>query len=303
MLRSLAIALLVCAALAPAAQAAPRNGPIYYSDGSALWKVSPHGSNHERVRMQFFHSQLAFSPNGLKLIGVSGGLTVFDLADGWKTHDLPISGDWWGRPAWSPNGRQIAFSKCERSEFTDIDECVRYGVYRMRSNGSRVRRVAQGKDPTWSPDGRSLVFLHQLRERDRYGNPCNGLYTVHANGRQLRPVLPNPPRCTFGYDAPYYPSWSPDGRRVLFFNRGNVFTVRPDGSRVRRLVPAPRGSFITDGRWSPDGRRIAYSVGWGGARTEDSGIFVAKSSGGLGRRVAAVDAPGSIAWQPLASHP
>lgn len=303
MLRGLAIALIAGAALAPAAQAAPRNGAIYYADGSELWRVHPNGSGAERLASEFHDDQFAFSPAGSRLIGVSGGMTIFDASDGSPIGSIPVTGDWWGRPSWRPNGREIAFSRCERSIFTDIDECVAYGVYRVRPDGTHLRRIAQGRDPTWSPDGRSLLILRRLKDRDPAGNDCYGLFSVRADGTRTHRLLPRSPRCPFGFSWPYYASWSPGGQRVLFIRDGNLWTMRTDGSQRRRILKPPRGFTIRDARWSPDGRRIAYSVFHRTTATNQGGIYVAKPSGGLGRRVAVVHQfPGDLAWQPIASR-
>ena len=51
-----------------------------------------------------------------------------------------------------------------------------------------------------------------------------------------------------GGDSSVNPAWSPDGRKIVF-NRGELFTMRADGSRPRTVLP---GSF--DGHhpdWQP----------------------------------------------------
>jgi len=63
--------------------------------------------------------------------------------------------------------------------------------------------------------------------------------------------------------AIYYsvPSWAPDGRTIAFeSNRDGeaaVYTIRPDGSRLRRLTPS--GALGEQPNWSTDGRFLVYT--------------------------------------------
>jgi hypothetical protein len=68
------------------------------------------------------------------------------------------------------------------------------------------------------------------------------------------------------------PSWSPNGRRLAFTRDGAVYTVRVDGLDERRLASGAHPA------WSPDGRRIAFdrdgrvlSVRWYGGGLRDAG--------------------------------
>lgn len=50
-----------------------------------------------------------------------------------------------------------------------------------------------------------------------------------------------------------FPRWSPDGTRIAFSRGGYVWTMTATGADKRRLFPGSRAS------WSPDGRSMAYS--------------------------------------------
>ena len=72
---------------------------------------------------------------------VWGNLWTAD-ADGTHRAQLVAAAD---DPAWSPNGRRIAFTRAG-------------SVYTVRADGLDERKLAQGANPDWSPDGERIAF-------------------------------------------------------------------------------------------------------------------------------------------------
>lgn len=151
--------------------------------------------------------------------------------------------------AWSPDGREIAFSS-RRLEPNDPEGNARASdIYLMDADGSEPRRVtrdeARDSWPDFSPDGRELAFVS-----DRDGNA--EIYRVRTDGTHLVRITHSP-----GQDG--FPDWHPDGSRILFESRdrdgfSGLFTMTADGTDVRLLVVGMRGA------WSPDGSRIAFGA-------------------------------------------
>ena len=89
--------------------------------------------------------------------------------------------------------------------------------------------------------------------------PRNGsaIYVLDADGSNFRRITPL--RLNAGS-----PDWSPDGKRIVFNSSYEgqsaveIYTVRPDGSGLKRVRKEPKKSFSFEPVWSPNGKRIAF---------------------------------------------
>jgi TolB protein len=164
-----------------------------------------------------------------------------------------------GNAQFSPNGEKIAYETCDGLN-SQIELINRDGT------GHRVLVPAVGFDarsaaePTFSPDGRRVLFT-------RYAGAGAGqtdLWTVRLDGTGLREL-------THTRASEENPAWSPTGRIIVFAKNGGLFTMRPDGSRVRRLT-----RFGGRPAFSPNGHLIAFTRRYG-ARL----YVIRPNSGGL----------------------
>lgn len=97
------------------------------------------------------------------------------------------------------------------------------------------------------------------------------------------------------HDDAEAPDWSPRGRLLAFVRRGDIYTIHADGSGLRRLVP---GEHIRSVVWAPDGRRLLF---W----RDGSALSVAASGGPLRRVVSSnvADPEQGDAGFDVAKHP
>jgi Tol biopolymer transport system component len=188
----------------------------------------------------------------------------------------------------SPDGRRIVFTSLKDG---DLD------IYTMNVDGSDVRRLTNtpGYDggPWWSPDGTRIVYrahhpadsaqLADYRRLLALGmvRPSRvELFVMNADGT-------NPRQVTRLGGANFGPSWTPDGRRLIFSSNhqsprsGNfdLFLVDAEANlagpgNVEQVTFTP----VFDGfpMFSPDGRRLLWASNRHSVKPTDTNLFVAE---------------------------
>jgi Tol biopolymer transport system component/DNA-binding winged helix-turn-helix (wHTH) protein len=141
-----------------------------------------------------------------------------------------------GEPAWSPDGRRVAYTSDRGGNFDIWIQPI--------SEGSAIQvtsSAARDWQPSWSPDGHHVAFRS---ERDG-----GGIFVVPAQGGPERRLS------TFGYE----PRWSPDAARILFWDSVNAYIVGLDGAAPSKVAADVLSGFVGRFRmnWHPDGRRIS----------------------------------------------
>lgn len=160
-------------------------------------------------------------------------------ADGHNAHEIAASSQPIMSPAWSPDGRRIAYVSFEGR---------RSAIYVQTLATGKRQRVAHWRGingaPAFSPDGRKLALT-----LSKDGSP--DIYILDLTSRQLRKI-------THSYAIDTEATWSPDGRYLVFTSdrggRPQLYKIPLQGGRAKRLTF--RGDYNARARFSPDGRKL-----------------------------------------------
>jgi eukaryotic-like serine/threonine-protein kinase len=154
------------------------------------------------------------------------------------------------QPAFSPNGEQIAF----RSEREGG------GIFIMGATGENARRVSDfGFHPSWSPDGKEIVFSSAgfIEPNDRIGD--GQLWIVNIASGEKRKIETT--------DA-VQPAWSPSGARIAFWgiNDAGIRDIKTVSASGGEAVSVTDDAFLDwNPVWSPDGKFLYFSSNRGGS--------------------------------------
>lgn len=153
---------------------------------------------------------------------------------------------------WSPNGKQIAYTRSEITAGTP--RRMTSDIYVSKPDGTDARRLTESTEnesfPAWSPDGKRIYFGSGpagSREQD--------IRWIGVDGKGLTAVIKAP-----GRDGA--PDISPNGKKIVFNSERDgdlpqIYVANIDGSDQTRLTDDDKVAFYNP-VWSPDGKKIVY---------------------------------------------
>jgi Tol biopolymer transport system component len=228
-------------------------------------------------------------------------------------------------PAWSPDGRQIAFIS---------NRTGAWQVYIMEADGSNQSQVTNTDKnvnyPEWTVDGGGIYYslddtkgssihlIHpdgtndrvllqsQTGESNRYPNPSpdgkkivfsrfggdqdSGIWVMNADGTGLRLLQTGPL---------HYPVWSPDGKLIAMDGepagcKFDIYVMDADGTGLHAVTDHPDGcgAYNKKPSWSPDGSQILFASQFHVEETQRFDLFIINSEGSNPRQVTHVNGGG-----------
>ena len=168
----------------------PDGRRIAFARNGALYVINANGSSARRLTTDVQVDGVSWSPEGTTIAfgtsyGYEGSIELIDRAGGesWA----PLRGEEDDRsPDWSPDGRSLVFGRttwlCERCDVKEI--------WLSRADGTGLRKLGDGEDPAFAPDGTRVVAT----------SPGYGLSILDLAGRSR--LLPGTRTATA-------PAWQP----------------------------------------------------------------------------------------------
>jgi len=266
---------------------------IYYvklgGGNKEIWEMDYDGANQHAIthlgtvsvspRVAPDNSRIAFSTLGREGFQIH----MYSLLLG-RMVNFPTSGGASFSPAWSPSGKDVAYSSTRSgtpsiwitdsngnlarrvTSFKGGDVSPVYNpktgaqiawisgrtglpqLYIMDTDGANVSRMTDGgyaSSPSWSPNGQFIAFAWNRK----YGPGAPGgqdIYVMEVATKRWIQLTHDGGRCDF-------PSWSPDGRHIVYANSADgkddhmkVWTMLADGTQKRALT----GSGADMPNWS-----------------------------------------------------
>jgi TolB protein len=256
---------------APATRSASQSvgGLLFVRQGALpgsydVWIANPDGKGQrDLTRDRASDSDPDWSPDGRRIVYASmplrcqGSACQRDLyvidRDGTNRVRLTRTSQDEGDPDWSPDGASIAYTRSDGARFR---------IWVMRADGSGQRQLTKdsGFAPDWAPDGHRVLFIggdYRLRTLSADGSAGrrisdigpvrtarwspdgtrialtahDAVWIVNANGTGLHHIR----------QSAAYPSWTPDGRHLVFISYASAATGGPE---LRRMDTEGRNEVV-----------------------------------------------------------
>ncbi|HEX6628899.1 MAG TPA: hypothetical protein VF105_13175 [Gemmatimonadaceae bacterium] len=205
----------------------PSKGYVWRLDPFDIYTARPDGSGRRRLtNFGVYTAEGVLSPDGRKIVFTSlkdGDLDIYVMnADGSGVRQLTHQLGYDGGPWWSPDGKRIVY----RANHPETPEAIatykdllaqrlvrpnKMDLWIMNADGSDQHQItrlgAASFGPSWTPDGRKIVFSSNHHTDPKLGN--FDLFLINPDGSGLEQVT-----TAATFDG--FPMFSPNGKKLVW---------------------------------------------------------------------------------------
>lgn len=246
----------------------------------------------ERKLFEITGNTVAWSPDAKWLVfgdGKPASLYLYSVVSGERKRLTTAPSDSLGDdfPAFSPDGRRLAFIRAMSDPATDIYTLSLTNQFQPAGEPVKLSKTGKFSPLAWTADGRDLVF-------SEYGNSIvDNFWRLRANAGAVPALVMS--------DGGIAPAISRPGNRLAFAREitdNNIWRA-PTGGQARKssavpLIASTRSDQV--GRYSPDGKQIVFVSD----RSGQSEIWLANADGTNQIQLTSLprDQAGSPSWSP-----
>jgi Tol biopolymer transport system component len=246
------------------------------ADGSHSYRLTKEKGDPSTPKGLFFQVQPAWSPDGRKIAFSSG-------RDG-TPHIFVMNADGTGtvRVTDTAKGDEMPSWSADGKRIVFSREGA---IFEAQVSGGPAHRVGRGfgnaQDPAYSPDGKLIAYDYR-----RPGFENHEIYVMNADGTGIHPV-------TNLHYVSGIPTWSPDGKTLAFQsnlrgNRFEIYTIGLHGRGLRQVTHSE--TDVIQPAWRPDGKAIGF--------VRDGAIWISES-GNETQLTSGKEDDSKPAWRPV----
>ena len=173
-----------------------------------------------------------------------------------KVSNLQLEDSWMGS---RNNGQELIVAG-------RIDTRVRYQLFIIDVATGHYRQitnepVAAFRDPTFSPDGKQIVYVYKKNRTDR--SEIEEMYIMNSDGTNRRKLTTYPANDPLGKEPSYKvgpPHWNAKYKFISYQSnqagKQSIYAVTPDGKKQWKLTDSASDEGWHD--WSPDGEWLTF---------------------------------------------